>query len=554
MLLEKLSEQDAELMGYLKDPLTFAECLFTAELKNHESLQQFDDVDCAKIRLYQIPYLSFEYLIADDPLLSKSENFELKKGAGEGYYFTGRKTGKTLLALLVDLLFDTVHNFFDWAAAVSSFDEAHVSKICEPYIEIMKKHPFFALFELQTRRKPYVLKTPLGHVVYGVNQNLSGMHPGSSWESLHVSKSYQDETQYEVHEVVKRRSQATSEYGVINRFAGITAFTKDSPAGNIFFDIRNQNKLVNIPQIVSPTWNKDRKIEAISDYGDENSPSYKIHVMAEVIEDMEGVYDIERVRKCYFPKNKNKPVKHFEFHKDDALFDESGKLISNLLERKLIIERLNNASFTFISSDFGENITEIIVVFELPKEGENPFYKYIYSITLFKMTPDEQSQIFEYLIEKLQAEYTGIDCSDSGGKQVYRNLNKKYDSSKLCWVAFQEKIEVDLKYDEKGNPIRNKEGQLEYEQEYMSDWSISRLKKIFYSEQIDCLYDPQMDKEFNNMISSKNLRVKYKSKINRDHRHQAFQVWAIMEWKKDLEKRTKPSANKSNWGIGVCAS
>jgi len=551
MLLEKLSENQIELAGYICDPVALSECLFTKSLQNLESLKNYSDEEFGEIRLYQLPYMSYEYLLAEDPELSFQENFNNKKGSGDGYAYTGRKTGKSLVFLLMDMLLDTVHHCVDWTSGMSSFDDDHVANICEPYISTMKHHPFFKLFLVNVKRKPYKISIPTGHMLKGVNMALSSRTPGSQFESQHFSKIFIDEHQYEIHEVVKRRSQAISEYGTINRFAGITSFTNDSPAGVIFNNLDNESRIINIPQTVSPAWDELKKKAAINDYGDENAPAYKIHVMAQVIDDAESIYLMDRIRKCYFPKNKDRPIKHFEFHKDDKLFDKNLKLIVDRLERKLVIERLKNADLTYIASDFGENITEIIIIFEIKNKDVESLYKYIYSITLFKMTPDEQTEIFKYLIEKLQAELTGIDCSDSGGKQVYRNLNKIYDSSQLIWVAFQEKIDVAIKYDNNGNVERDKDGKILYEQEYVSDWSVSRIKDIFYKERIDCLYDPQLDKEFNNMISTRNLRDKYKSKISRDHKHQSIVKNEIVLCKinnkilsKPIEEIEKISENK----------
>lgn len=553
MITEKLSDEQVELMGYVKSPVFFAECLFTEKLLNHDSLKNYKKDKFAKIRLYQLPFMSYEYLIADDPELTEQENFELKKGAGQGYFFTGRKTGKSLIALLVDMCLDTCHNFKDYPTGFTSFDDAHVSKIMEPYIKIMLNHPFFKLFQSTVNRKNnIVVRTPMGHSMTGVNMNLSGRAPGSYFESEHFIKLYGDEMHYETQEVLTLRSDATAEIGCIQRLAGITNFTPDSPAGLVFFDLDNKAWLVNIPQTISHMWGDIAKAEAIKKHGSENSPSYRIHVMAEVIQDLEGTYDMDRIRPCYYPKNKNRPIKHFELQQKDFNFKDLAELKSQL-KMKLIIERPANASITHIDADFGENITEIIVVFEINQINIENKFRYVYNISLYKMTPDEQTEIFKFIINKLQAEITGIDCSDSGGKQVYRNLNKTYKKENLEWVAFQEKIEIDYKRDEQGRIIK-KDGKYQYEEEYVSDWSIVQIKDLFYNAKIDCLYDQKLDKEFGNMLSSPRLHgdSKYKSKINQDHLHQAFQVFGISQFKNKQKKKNKPNKARSRIGIGVC--
>lgn len=554
MITEKLSESDVELMGYVKDSRFFSECLFTEKLQNHESLKTFKQDEFAKIRLYQLPFMSYEYLIANDPELTEEENFELLKGAGQCYMYCGRKIGKSLIGLLIDMCLDTAHHYKDWTVGMTAFDEKHVSKIMEPYIKVMQNHPFFKLFQSDVKRKnSIVIRTPTGHSLTGVNMNLSGREPGSYFESEHFSKVYGDEMHYETQEVVKKRSDAVSELGAIERFAGITNFTPDSPSGMVYFDLDKKNWLVNAPQTVSGAWTPLRKKEAIKKHGSENSPSYRIHVMAEVIQDLEGTYDMDRIRTCYYPKNKNKPVKHFELEQKNFNFKDLTELKSQL-KNKIIIERPPNASIVYQTSDFGENITEIIIVFETDQTNAENKYRYVYSLSLYKMTPDEQTEIFKYIIDKLQVEITGIDCSDSGGKQVYRNLNKKYKKDNLEWVAFQEKIEVDYKRDEQGRIIK-KNGKYEYEEEFVSDWSVMQIKDLFYNNKIDCLYDPKLDKEFGNMLSSPRLHgtSKYKSKINQDHLHQAFQVLGISIFKNKQKKKNKPNKARARIGIGVCS-
>jgi len=553
MITEKLSESDVELMGFLKDPVFFSEVLFTKKLLNHESLKVYKKDECAKIRLYQLPFMSYEYLLADDPELSDEQNFANLRGSGQGYFYCGRKIGKSLVGLLMDMCLDTVHHCSDWTVGLTSFDEKHVSKILEPYIKIMDNHLFFKLFQSDTKRKnSIIVTTPAGHSVTGVNMNLSGSKAGSYFESEHFSKLYGDEMHYETHDVLKLRSDAKSELGVIHRFAGITNFTPDSPAGSIFFDLDKKNWIVNAPQTVSDNWTPERKKEAIKEHGGESTPSYRIHILAEVIQDLEGTYNMERIRQCYYPQNKNRPVKRFELNQADLNFTDLNEL-QYYLKNHLIIERPTNASTAYIDADFGENITEIIVVFEVDQTNEDNKLKYVYNISLYKMTPDEQTEIFKYLIKKLQAEITGIDCSDSGGKQIYRNLNKTISQDNLEWVAMQEKIDIDYKRDDQGRIIK-KDGKYEYEQEYVSDWSVAQIKEIFYNKKIDCLYDQNLDREFANMLSSPRLHGdnKYKSKINCDHLHQAFQVFGISWFKNKTKKKNKPNTAKANWGIGVC--
>ncbi len=530
-------------MGYLFDPVFISECLFTSSLRNLKSLKLFDNEDCMSIRLYQLPYMSYEYLIVEDPELTENQNFDNLKGCGDGYFYTGRKTGKSLIALLVDLLLDTAFHFEDWVTLLSSFDETHLSNVAEPYITVMEQHPFFRMFEPKVKRKPITVELPTGHLLQCINMNLSDKKKaGSQFESQHASKIVIDEHQYETEEVVKKRSQAISELGCIYRFAGITSFTKMSPAGVIFTNLEKRNWLVNIPETISPAWNEKRKQEAIEDFGNEDTFAYRIHILAELIEDAEGLYEIEKIRQCYYPHNKKKPIKHFKITREDLPF----------FKDTLVVERPPNAEICFIAMDYGDKISEVIIIFAVPRQDEESLFKYVYNITLSLMTPDEQFIVIDFLIKKLQAELTGVDCTDGGGRDLWRSLLDKYTNKNIVRVHFSEKVAVDFEKDNEGKIIYEG-GQPKYVEEFIVDWSVRRIRTIFYNKKIDCLYDLKLDKEFNNMIQSKKVRVSYGSKIGQDHLHQAFQVWSIMEWVKKFMIKQKPKVDTADWGKGAFA-
>ena len=537
MLISKLTSKEMDLARSLYNPKTLLECLFKEKIENFDSLQQFKDNDFFKLRFYQIPFVSYEYMIANDPKLTDTENFRLKMGSGSGYYYCGRKIGKSLVALLMDLLLDTVYNCNDWVTAFSSFDAVHVKHILEPYIKTVTTHPFFKMFKPHVVRHPvYCIDFPLGHKVEGVNMNLASKHKkGSQWERVHASKMYIDEHQYEDEEVVNKRSQSVSERGCIERFAGITSFKRHSPAGKIFDNLEKRNHLVNLPQTVSHMWTPETKQKAIEDYDGEDSLGYKVHVMAQVCEDAEGLYNMESIRASY---NKKRRIKNFEVSKEN--YDRFKELI--IVERPKIAERI------YVSADFGETApTEIIIMAEIIRNGES-FYKYLYNITLHRLVPDEQTEIFKYIAESVSANFIGIDCSEEGGRQIYRDLSKFYKKENLCWVSFQEKIPVAFAKDTNKNIIM-KNGKPVYEEEYVIDWAVRRLKVLLYDgNKTELAYDYKLDKQFGGMKSMfTGNRVKY-GHLTEDHLHSAFQVWAIMEWSNAFN--LVKSIKKKSWGVG----
>jgi len=887
MLIEKLSKEDIELVGFLHDPVFISECLFVSDLNKLDSLQYYKEDDFFKVRLYQLPFMSYDYLLAENNALSKAENFQLKKKSGSNYIFCGRGIGKTALAL-VDLCLDTIHNCFDWVTAVSSFDDDHVAGLLEPYIVTIKKHPFLKLFFSRATREPYNVTTLPNRSVVGVNMTLSGREPGcldleteiltnngwkkyntiketdkvlsfnkdknnseyrnikkiivsdyngtilhiknktidlkvtpnhnllsyihnskrwftkradefnslsfipscsevkykakknkpiiffkrenfsnlnyipyevsiedwikflawfisegnltseyqknkkkyriqisqskennfekwseiselltrlglnynyhgcsfsfknkylynllekltirysrnkriprfifkldktliqlfadtyirgdghyypekhnaviysaslglmedfqelytilgkntsfssrlsgfknvktgqsaitytlfvnqrnkkafykrhiikedyqgkvwcvdtepyhtifvrrngkiaivgnSSWESIHCRKMIIDEAQYETDQVTQKRSQSVSEHGCIERFSGITSFRRLSPMGKIFFDLDRRNWLVNLPKSISPAWCENEKKRALDDYSDEGSPSYKIHIEAEVVENALGLYDIDLIRKTYL-HNLHRPIKHFEVNKESFSF----------FKDKIIVERPTNAKRTWIAADFGAQAapTEIIVIFEIETNDDKKLFKYIYNITLNNLIPDQQTEIFKYLVKELKADYVGIDRTELGGAQVLQDLNPLLPQERLIGVRFNEKILVGYEKDD-NDILKIVDGKTIPIEEYVIDWAVEKTRELFYKQKIDCLYDMKLDKEFNAMVAVRQAtRLKYSTLLanKQDHLHAAFLVFNIMRFLKEESLDNKiPTLT---WGIGV---
>jgi len=527
MILQKITPKELETISYLHDPNVLSAVLFNEKIPTLDALKDFSEHSSFHTRLYQIPYHSYEYLLAHNPKLSEEENFRLLKGAGSGYFYTGRKSGKSLCGLLMDMLFDTVHHFKNWVNIFSSFDRAHVEHLLEPYIAIMETHPFFKLFTLRRqKRSPYLIETTSGHVIAGVGMNLSSKKVGADFEHHHAQKITIDEHQYETDEVANKRSQAISELGCIYRFAGITSFKTTSPAGRIFTDLSKKNWVVNLPQYVSPAWNKYMKDEAIKDFDGEDTIGYRVHILAELIESAKGLYDIERVRECYNRLYKKRKIKHFEVDKDDF----------HRFKDIIVVDKWKNSFRTWIAGDWGRTApSEIVVIFELEKEPNNVLV-YAYNITLYRLETDEQLEVYEYLIDQLNPNFVGIDSTEDGGRQVYRGLCKLFPEAtkrnSFHRVSFNEKLAVDFKKNNEGKILIEKGDQVKI-YERVDDWSIRRLIKLLYNHRFEIPTDFKFDKQFNAMKSMQSgSRIIYGS-TEANHLHQAMQVMAIMQWKEE---------------------
>lgn len=338
---------------------------------------------------------------------------------------------------------------------------------------------------------------------------------------------------FETDEVYKKRLDSISENGCVYRIAGMTNFTKYSPAGQIYYDIANKPRLVNFPQYVNPKWGDVEKEKAIKDHGGADSMNYRIFVKGEVVEDGVSAIDMERARKNY---NDKKIIKHIEISKDNY----------SDFEYRLIVERPSNANSLYIASDIGESVSEIAVFSEIDFK-----YKYLYNITLYNLTDKEQFKIFKYLAHKLSANYIAIDTTEGTARAIYRSLEEIFPKENLIWVGFNEKIKIGIDTDENGNEIFDN-GVPVYKEEYVDGWSIKRLRDLLYEEgKIDIPIDYKLDTQLNSVISTQSgNRTLYHCVASEDHLLASWRVFAIAEWLNYMTIN-KPIRKKIHSKVGV---
>ncbi|MBN1467759.1 MAG: hypothetical protein JW924_03455 [Fusobacteriaceae bacterium] len=513
--------------------------MFPPRADNFDSLAEYkEDGEFFKIELFQLPFISYEYLIAEDPNKSDEENFELKKGAGSVFSFCGRGIGKSLF-LLIDLLLDAIHNVVDWVTVFASFDEKHLLPVWNPLAKILKNHSFFRYFEYgEVRSTMYEISSKLfTHTTVGIGMGLSTKKPGSGFEYVHSKKMAVDEAQYETEEVYNKRTHSVHpKFGAIERLSGITSFRSNSPLGRLFQDTTKQGKLINLPKYVYG-WNEVIKADAIKKHNGEDTLDFKIHIRAEICKDVEGVYDMERIR-----MSKSRKIKHFEVDKKDFW----------RFRDKIVVDKPKQTFRTWIASDFGERKAEIIVLFEIEQPNVTKFL-YSYNITLYNLIPDEHFEIFEYLIEKLSPNFIGIDATDVGGKEVVRRLEKAHpeaiQNKNFIWVQFNKKVPVKLKLNDKNEIEKDKNGKPIYEEEFASIHSVTVIKKLLYNDRILIPIDYKFTKQFQGMISAGiGNNVKYACDAGEDHLHQSFQVFGIMYLLNELNLNTPVKTKK--WGLG----
>jgi hypothetical protein len=263
--------------------------------------------------------------------------------------------------------------------------------------------------------KVYCVEVEPHHTIY-VRRNGCVMWSGNSqFYQKHFSRLYLEEASFETQEVYEKRLDSVSENGCVFRIAGMTTFTKYSPAGKMFYDLNNKSRLVNLSQYCNPKWDEKEKARAIKEHGGEDSLPYKIFVKGEVAEDGISALDMERVRKCY---NDKKQIKHIEITKEN--FHD--------YEYRLIVEKPVNCDNLYLSADIGEAVSELIIISET-----NLQYKYLYNITLYNLTDKEQFKIFRFLGEKLSASFIGLDTTDGMARAIYRSLEEVFPKENLTW-------------------------------------------------------------------------------------------------------------------------
>lgn len=522
MLEERITEEEIDFCQGLFNPVFMSEALFT----NFNMPTQFDENEFSKVRLGQLPLLSYEYLVDEDPRLDEKANFRKKEGAGTVYVFGGRLFGKTMVVEKLDIPLSLILN--EGIMIITSFDEIHISKVMNWVRDVFMGHPFYKDFKVNIKQKPYEIVTKNASVV-GVNMALSSNNPGSAFLGYHVRKIWVEEASHETEQVYKKRIDCRDEVGCIERVAGMTDFTRYSPAGDKFYDSKLKPRVMNLPQFINPSFDKKTMEDTIVKYGGENSTEFKIYVNGEICEDGVSYFDMDRVKKCYDEK---KEIKHFEVSKKN--YDDFKGL--------LFLERPSNCENLYICSDIGDggSPSEVIILSET-----NNVFHYIYKISLFNLTDEEQYEVFKWLAENLNANIISLDTTDGTGRAIYRRLEKVFPKENLVYCHFGEKIDVALKIDDDGKPVLDNENNPVYEREYVSEWSVKHLRDILYNGVIKINLDYDFDEQINKVVKiSTGNRTIFKCLASKDHVFQSFQTFAIAHWHNEFNSTAPIKAKK----------
>jgi len=532
MLIQNITDEEIQFCECWYNPICLAESLFS----DFDNLSEFKD-KFSKLRFYQYPMLSSEPIIdTEQPALSKKENFQLRIGAGEIYNLGSRKYGKSLITEKIDIPISMLHDDNFWCG-FTSVDAIHLQDILDVVTRASTNHPILSMWKKRFRASPkYELEARNGWLLQGINMNVQAKEPGKQFFGKHVMKLWIEEASLETNKVYEKRKDSLSEMGAVIRSSGMTNFTRHTPAGRAFYDPANKARICNLPQYVNPTFDEKEERERAKEYGGKESASYRVFVGGEVIEDGISEFDMSRIEKFI---NEHIELKVFEVKKEDF----------SLFKNIIIVERPANAERIFLSADIGDGAggTEILVHSEIGNK-----YNYLYRIALYNLKDDEQEEIFDYLIQKLNANVVGLDCGDGTGRAIYRRLEKKYSKDNLVYYGGGLKIGVDFQKNTTGE-IALENGEPIFIEEFMSEWGVRRLKTLLYEGRINMPKDFKYERQLNSVISrTVGTRTVYAClSEDGDHVFDAHKVFAIAQWlKKDFNKTPKM---KREMGAGACS-
>jgi len=539
VLLEKLNLEELEFCEAWHTPEILIECLFN----NFDNLTQFDEERFGNIRNYQIPMLSQEPLYDFDAMqeyhsLSDPETFELRKNVADIYNYGARLFGKTLVTELLDVPISMLHDD-GYPCGFTSLDLIHLRGVLDTIADALKRHPILKEWlSGQIRAHPnYKMTAKNGWVLTGVNMNIKARKDeGSQFFQKHFKKLWMEESSFESEKSFKKRIEATAEVGMIERFAGMTNFTKHMPAGEAFYKLENRKKRLNLPQYVNRwSWTDKKRKAKEKQYGGKSSTDYLVFVEGEIIESGRVEFDMDLVRENYL---ENKEIKRFEIRKERF----------NNFKDIITVERPKNSENIYVCADVGDGAggTDIIIISEV-----NDTYRYLYNISLYNLKLEQQIAIFQYIIENTKANIIGIECGEAFGRSLSDKLEDLYGIEHVIRYAGNSKVKVGFQKDKKGKEII-KDGKPIYKEEFMSEWSVVRLKHLLYNQKFKLPMDYRFDKMLNAVISTiTGQRKKFlcPSSIG-DHLFDAFRVFSIVLWKLRNFNDIK-SINGSEMGSGT---
>jgi len=255
---------------------------------------------------------------------------------------------------------------------------------------------------------------------------------------------------------------------------------------------------------------------------------------------------MKRIRdNCYLVNRKGdflKEIKRFEISKESFRF----------WKRTVVVQRPENADRIFVCADIGKKVTELIIHSETDDK-----YEYLYNIVLYNLTQQEVETVFKHVVKKVNANVIGIDCGDGEGRGIYSGFEQEFPKNNLVYYDGSMKIRVGFEYEDEGETkekrIKFEKGKPVFRYEYMSEFSVKRIKDLLYHGRCRIPQDYKFDTQFSVVIeTTSGTRTIYKCVSSQgDHLFDAWRVFAIAQWLKKDFNETEEIFDDSNWGIGA---
>ncbi|MHA1437861.1 MAG: LAGLIDADG family homing endonuclease [Promethearchaeota archaeon] len=444
----------------------------------------------------------------------------------------------------LDLIVRSIH-FSGEHIGFASYDFGHIRGVLDKIRDGIENHPIISSWKPRIKTAPpYIIYFRRNKVkIEGVNMNINSRNPGNQFFQKHFPVLYIEEASFETEEVFEKRREAISEIGCIYRIAGMTNFTKHSPAGKAYQKALEENLLVSYPHYINPNWDEIEKQDRIEEYGGESSIGYRVYVKGEIVESGISTFDMARIRQECYPDDNGVIINHFEINKENF----------KRFEDILILARPKNATKLYLSIDVGESASSELVFHSEIWNDDLSTYRYIYNITLYNLTDDEQATLVKWLISKMSIDVVAIDCGDGTGRAIYNELELTVPEAKDRLVKYKGtlKTEIGEEKDDDGEVKLDKDGEILYKYEFMSEWSVKRLQTLLYTGRIFVPRDAKFDKQFNSVIGTiKQGRTTYRCLSNKDHLFDAWRVFSIAQWKKEYASALE-EIEDNDWGTGV---
>lgn len=545
-MYSKLSEKELEFMECWYDPTAMTECLIPENLK---ASWAWDEEECptVKVRNYQFAMQNYSYMYADDSDKKPRDNFSYKVTAGKIFNIAARNLGKSYW-IWIDAFLTLLHSEGD-ESMLASCDDTHLKKVADPLLNMAREHPVFKIFKKTGTKsdgikgQPIEIGTQLGHVLFGRNENINDPEPGQQFHSIHAKTLFYEEFSYATKMGTEKRVDSVSSLGCIERLSGIPDIRVGSPLGDLLKDKKNKKFICRLPQSVREDWDENSKEEQAAKYGGLNSSGFKLNVNAEILEGAYGKWDMERIRKNCLDTDEK--IKFFEVQKeifsDFENYNDLDKkrLASERLAKQLVITKVPSIK-RIIASDIGTtgSPSEVAIYFGDDKNN----WKYIYQISLFKLTVKEQAYVFNWLYNVLDSAFIALDCSNADGRAIRDELlvSFKIPIEHLSDFRMQQNIEVDFLRDEKGRVVKDKNHKPIMREEYTKAWGIQQLELIFYNSKLNVPYDEKFLNQFGNHFEKRGVtgRPSWGSSTE-EHLVDTFILFALCAWEHEFKGNQK---------------